>query len=277
MTHEKTTWTDARQLSIYAQSWFPESTPSATVAMVHGMGEHSDRYDEFARDLAGRGFACIAYDHPGHGQSGGKRGHAPNYDYLLDGIDRLLSEADKLGPGPVFLYGHSMGGNLVLNYALRRKPQQLRGLIVSAPWLRLAFQPPAVKLQLARLMNKLYPSYTENSDLDGHDLTRDQAIATAYNADPLVHGQISTRFFTSVVAAGRYALDNAAALHLPTLLMHGTDDRATSYEASAEFAERAPDSLLDFRTYDNWFHELHNEPERADLYESVAAWIGEKL
>ena len=125
----------------YAAEWEPadEGRPRGVIALVHGMGEHVGRYRHVAEMFTEAGYAVIGFDQVGHGRTEGKRGHTKSYPALLDGIDAMLAEAKKRFPGaPIFLYGHSMGGNVTLNYVLRRKPG-IVGAIVTGPWLRLAF------------------------------------------------------------------------------------------------------------------------------------------
>ncbi|GAG77006.1 unnamed protein product [marine sediment metagenome] len=133
-------------LSLFAQSWQPESQPQAVICLIHGMGEHSGRYAHVADRLTKAGYTIFTFDLRGHGKSEGPRGHTPSYEALMQDISSLLEVANKQFPQlSSFLYGHSLGGNLVLNYILRHQPQ-LEGVIVSDPWLRLAFEPPRFKL-----------------------------------------------------------------------------------------------------------------------------------
>lgn len=120
-------WQAKDGLYLHARRWEPDSGLKGVVCLVHGFGEHTGRYLHVAGHLAGAGYALVAFDQRGHGKSGGQRGHAPSYEVMMDDMDLLLDGAHRLYPGlPLFLYGHSMGGNLVLNYALRRKPQLMR-------------------------------------------------------------------------------------------------------------------------------------------------------
>ncbi len=275
MKHNEFSWKNKRNEAIFAQSWEIE-TPKANLVIVHGMGEHSTRYAHFASFFVENGFSCYTFDHVGHGKSEGKRGHTESLDELLDGIKTIIDKAEKENPEiPTFLLGHSMGGNLVLNYAMRRE-HNLQSLIVSAPWLRLAFQPPAIKLSLAGFMNKIYPKFTEKSNVKGKQVTRDETLATEYDNDQLNHGEITTRFFYSIHNAAKWVLDNPEKLSVRTLLFHGTGDQLTDYSASKELAEKVGDNLT-FKTYDGWYHELHNEIDRAEHYQFVLDWINESL
>ncbi len=140
-------------LQLFGQSWQPEDQPRAVICLVHGMGEHSGRYGHVADRLTQACYSVFAFDLRGHGKSPGPRGHTPSYEALLNDVNFFLNEVDKNFPElPLFLYGHSLGGNLVLNYVISRQPK-LKGVIVTGPWLRLAFEPPRFKIILAQITN----------------------------------------------------------------------------------------------------------------------------
>ena len=148
MLHSEFTWQAEDGLQLFAQDWRPESEPHAVVCLVHGIGEHSGRYEHLATFLNQAGYALSAFDLRGHGKSQGQRGHAKTYGVLLDDISRFLAENVKRFPNlSFFLYGHSFGGALVLNYVLRCHPQ-ITGVIATGASLRTAFKPPAWKLIL---------------------------------------------------------------------------------------------------------------------------------
>ena len=272
MKSQTFTWQNADGLQIFAQCWPAAITPLATVSLVHGYGEHCGRYKHVADKLTQAGFNVISFDHQGHGQSSGWRGHITTYDALLDDISRLLIEAQQRFPQtPQFLYGHSMGGNLVLNYALRRRPQ-LAGVVVTSPWLRLAKFPSAMTIRLGRLVSRVWPSFTSSSGLDNSALSRDPTVVQAYGSDLLNHNRISPRLFTQINGAGQWALDNASQFSLPLLLMHGTADRITSYEASHQFAGGISTGCT-LKLWDNFYHEIHNEPEQDEVITFVVEWL----
>lgn len=269
-------WKSRDGLKMYARRWTPESPSKAIFCLLHGHGEHINRYNHVGEAFTRAGYILQGYDLRGHGQSGGPRGHTPSYDHLLNDIDDFLAEVRKQNPGlPVFLYGHSMGGNQVANYTLRF-PEELSGVILSSPWLRLAFASTALRLALAKLMNVLIPSYFQHSGLDAATISRDPAVMNAYITDPLVHDHITARLFSVIHANGLAAIELADTLKIPVLLMHGSADRLTSMQASQEFAAKAG-SLVTLRIWDGFYHELHNEPEKADVLRVMTDWADKQL
>ncbi len=265
-------WKSCDDLDLYARAWEPNGVPKASIMLVHGLGEHILRYDHVAAALTEAGYAMLGFDLCGHGKSGGPRGHITSYDALMDDIASFFIQVDERYPGlPKFLYGHSLGGNLVLNYALRRKPD-LRGVIATGPWLRLAFTPPASQVTLGRLMNGIAPGFTQHSKLNTNGLSHDQAVVSAYDTDPLVHDKISARLFVEMYETGNWALEHAAEFPLPLLLMHGSADPITSAKASQEFAEKAGDKVT-LKIWDGLYHEIHNEPEKAEVFKVMLDWL----
>ena len=265
-------WQSKDGLRFFGQSWEPEGAPAAVVCLVHGIGEHGGRYAHVAHYLTCAGFALLTFDHRGHGRSDGRRGYIPSYDALLDDVDALLAQAAQRWPGrPRFLYGHSLGGGLVLNYALRRRPQ-IAGVVATSPWLRLASPPPAWKDRLAGLLDRVWPSYSEANGLDTGALARGPAVAQAYLRDPLVHNRTSARLYVSFRDAGAWALAHAAEFPVPLLLMHGTSDRITSSQATAEFASKVP-GACDLKLWEGFYHELHNEPEQLEALAAIVVWL----
>jgi acylglycerol lipase len=274
MNHFEWTWYAADGTRLYAQSWQPEGEVAGVMCLVHGLGEHSSRYAHVAAALGQAGYVTLTFDHRGHGKSQGPRGDAATYEVLMDDIKRLLAEAAERFPlRPRFLYGHSMGGNLVLNYALRRRPQ-LNGVIATGPWLHTAFDPPAWRVRVARVLYTIVPALSQPAGLDTTAVSRDAAVVRAYQDDPLNHDRISLRMYFSGAEAGLWALERAAEFPLPLLLMHGGADRLTSADASSQFATNIK-SRCTFKLWDGLYHEIHNEPEQGDVFAFTTAWLKE--
>ncbi len=268
-------WTASDNLVIKGFEW-PKARAKAVLCLVHGMGEHVNRYDELAQYFNKKDIAVIGFDHRGHGQSDGPRGHVRDYDVLLESVDTLLDEADKRYPDvPKIVYGHSMGGNVACNHALRNKGR-VNAYVLSAPWLKLAFDPPAVKLFVGKIMRKLYPRFVEKTKLDATLLSHIPERVKKYQDDPLVHDSASTSFFFSCKEAAEWALENANKLRTPMLIMHGADDKVTSVEGSKEFAQAAKEWVT-FKRWDGLYHEIHNEEERFEVFDFSYEWLQQSI
>lgn len=259
---------------MYACEWLPESRSSERgfIGIVHGMGEHVGRYEHVAEALTAEGYVVWGFDQYGHGRTPGRRGHVPRYESLLEGPDRLIREARARYPDvPIFLLGHSMGGNVTINYLLRRRPD-IAGAIITGPWLKLAFDPPRAQVAIGRVLERIYPQYNNHRPLAAEKLTSDPEMIRRIAEDKLGHGHITAKFFFGVRRAGLWALQHADRLEVPMLLMHGGDDKVTSIAASRLFAERAG-SLCTFLEWPGYRHELHNESGRSAVFKTIFEWL----
>lgn len=248
------------------------------LVIMHGLGEHINRYAHVFDFFNQNGYHVLGCDFLGHGKSSGKKGHIPGgIDTMMDIIHAMVSKAEAQYPGlPVFLFGHSMGGCGVINYLMRKSPK-IKGVIASAPALRLAFEPPKFLVMLGRLTLKLMPSFTQPNNLDRSALSRDPKVVEAYSNDPLVHGVVSSELGLGLLDAGRWATQNIAATDLssPLLVYHGTADRLTSAEGTKEFAAKAK-SGVDLKLWDGFYHESHNEPEQGEVLKFILDWMNKK-
>lgn len=269
-------WTTKDGLNIYAKDW-SIAKPKAVICLVHGMGEHVNRYNHVASFFNKNGYAVIGYDRRGHGQSDGKRGHTPSYAKYMDEIAQLLVEAEERYPDlPTFLYGHSMGGNLALKYTIDRHPS-LNGLVVTGSWIKLAFQPSPILVGISKVAKLIAPSFTQSNDLDPSTVSSDPVVVKAYVDDPLVHNQVSFMTGASMLAAAA-ALDTyKGEMKVPTLIMHGSADKVTDYKASEQFAKRVTGKEVTFKGWDGFYHEIHNEKEQGQVFKYTLDWFNKHL
>lgn len=249
----------------------PGENAKAVIILIHGLGEHIQRYIYWADLFKKEGISFAGVDLPGHGRSEGKRGYIKSYTQIGEMIDILLKSCNKTFPGiPIYLYGHSLGGGIVLDYVLRRNPK-IKGAIVTSPWLLLAFEPPRIKLLLVSLMKHLIPRLTQPAGLNISHLSHDENVVEKYRIDPLVHGKISISLFDGAIGAAKYSLSHASELKVKTLLLHGSDDMITSPEGSRDFAGKT--GMVELKIWDGGYHELHNEPFKEDVFKYIINWI----
>jgi len=265
-------WKTADDLEIYGKYWSPDGGVRGLVALVHGMGEHINRYKRFAEDLVKSGYAVIGFDQRGHGKSKGQRGHTPSYEHLMLSIDDLLYKAEEYFPETkIFLMGHSLGGNLVLNYCLDRNPK-VAGVIISSPLLKLAFDPPAWKLTLGNFVKNIFPSLPQSTALDAGAISQLAEEVKLYENDKLVHDKITPAMYFGTIEKAEYALQHASEFSLPLLIYHGKADQLTSPEGSKEFASKVKGDVT-LKLFEGGYHETHHDKNKDALMRLLIDWL----
>jgi alpha-beta hydrolase superfamily lysophospholipase len=258
-------------VSLFAQAWAPNGFPKAAVCLVHGLGDHSGLYRNLCDALLRGGYAVSTFDLRGHDRSDGRRGDL-RFDDAMGDIELVLDETRRrFGLIPRFLYGHSLGGLLVLHFALQRRPP-LAGVVAVGPPLRTALREHRARMLAVHTLGSLLPSATLTSGLDATQISRDPNVVAAYQTDPLVHSRASLGLARDVIATSDRILADAHGFPLPLLLMHGGADPLTYPSGSRLFAERiAGDCTL--KVYDGLYHEIHNEPERQQVFADLLSWL----
>jgi acylglycerol lipase len=263
-------------LELFAQGWEPSHRVRAVICLLHGLGDHSGRFAHLARFLLPSGYALMSFDLRGHGKSDGIRGHFSSIEQVMQDIDELIIAARERYVGiPVFLYGHSLGGILALNYVLRRKPD-LAGVVITSPGLRTALEQQKAKIVLARLLVLFAPALTLPNGLDVRALSRDGKVVEDYVQDPLVHDRASLAFANTMLGAIKWTYAHADEFQLPLLIMHGTGDRLAFYQGSQEFVRHVREDCT-FKLWDGLYHEIHNEPEKGDVFAYLLQWLNSHL
>lgn len=253
--------------------WDPSGPARGTVLIVHGLGEHSGRYAHVADFLTTRGLRVIAYDLRGHGQSEGRRGAITHADDHLRDLTTVIDavRSSHLTPDTcLLLLGHSMGGAFAAQFAARAI-RPIDGLILSSP----ALDPGLTTFQRIQLAigRALTPGLALSNQLAVDKLSHDPAVVADYLADPLVHDRVTPRLAQAIVDAGAEAIDRAPHWSVPTLLLWAGDDRNVAPAGSARFAARAPQAVVTATVFPAWFHEIFNEPDRAQVFAALDAWL----
>ena len=262
---------------LYRQSWLPDDTPCATVLLVHGLGEHSGRYEHVAKHLTDRGFAVHTLDHYGHGKSQGQPGYVERFSVYLDGMAALLGEVQAERPdGPLFLIGHSMGGLIAAAFLLSHQ-DAFQACVLSGPLIKTDAAPPAIVLALNRLLSALVPTLPM-IQLDASTVSRDPAVVEAYARDPLVfHGKQSSRLIAEMTTAMDDTLERAQDIHIPMLFMHGEQDKLTSPAGSVALHDSVRSADKTLKLYPGLYHEIFNEPEQEQVLGDMSTWLEAQL
>lgn len=272
---ETLTSTDGTQL--YARFHRADNS-RAFLAFSHGLGEHIGRYQGFAERLSQDGISLFMADLHGHGRTGGRRGHFSNWEEtLLDDLKTMLGRTIFLAEGkPVFFGGHSFGG---LNAArlFVENPDGVMGGIIMSPAIRQTFTPPGFLLDAVKLVARIFPGLRLPNFLDRDGLSRDEKVVREYRADPLVHGLISVRALSEMLRMQAYVMEKAGEVKLPSLVIHGTEDRVTNPDATRDFFEKIEWHDKTLRLYEGFYHETHNDLDNEMVYLDLVHWIDSHL
>jgi alpha-beta hydrolase superfamily lysophospholipase len=257
--------------------------PCALLILIHGLAEHSGRYEHLVKFYNKNNFAIVSMDLRGHGNSAGPHVFIATSEAIFQDMDLLIKEAKKRYPMcPAILYGHSMGGSLVLSYTLCRFPNKTdkcpyQAVIATSPWIRLTrlLQPPRPVLSFIRVVCRIRPSLNVPLRFDPHTITRDEDIIASYGEDGNIR-RSATLSLARTIGGIAMKLDRSKSpFHISVLIEHGDADAITSHNASSRFCERRDN--VDFKSWPNCYHELHSEPEREEIFHYTLDWIREKL
>jgi alpha-beta hydrolase superfamily lysophospholipase len=262
---------------IFWRSWTPDDRAArAVIVLVHGLGEHSGRYDHVVARLVGEGYAVHTADHRGHGRSDGPRAFIEDMDNVVADVDTLVDRAVAAQPGvAVFMLGHSMGGLIALRYALAHQ-ERLAGLILSAALAQLDAVPKPLEL-VGRALSVIAPRAPLIA-IDSALVSRDASVVEAYRSDPLVHhGKVPARTAVQLAdTVGRFP-DTVGAITVPTLILYGTADGLCPPAGSVMLGERIGAADKTVTAYEGLFHEILNEPERETVLEDIVGWLGARV
>ena len=246
--------------------------PWASVLLVHGLGEHSGRYERVGDQLTAAGLEVSAYDHRGMGGSGGRPGDVEGWSRYHDDLAERLAEVRAVAAGrPVVVYAHSLGGLIAAGYLLTDRPKPDLA-VFSAPGLDSTL--PGWKKCLVRVLAPVAPTFEIANGVKGETISRDPSVAAKTVNDPLCVKVSTARFGAAAFAEQARVRDGAGrGFGIPALVLHGEDDGLVPV-AATEVLVTAP--LVERRTYPGLRHELHNEPEGPSIVDEVIAWLREE-
>ncbi|HEX8384657.1 MAG TPA: alpha/beta hydrolase [Rubricoccaceae bacterium] len=272
MHHSTGTLTAADGTALFTRRWTPDRGASGSVVLVHGVHEHSGRHAYAAAALMAHGLDVFAYDHRGHGHSGGPRADVQDFGDFVADLDLVLSEVRREGDRPVVLMGHSMGGLVAASYVVEHGAAGLAGLVLSSPALH-TFPVPRLLERAAPHVARWMP-LRPITKLDLSRLSHDPAVERAYREDELntVSG-LRARLAYQILLASKRVQAHPEAFTLPLYLLHGTADRITPPGGSEWLAAHAPSPDVTLRLYDGLYHELMKEPERDEVLADLVGWI----
>jgi alpha-beta hydrolase superfamily lysophospholipase len=259
--------------SLLMRHW-PATTgaPWASVLIVHGLAEHSGRYEHVGAQFAGAGIDTHAFDQRGFGGSGGKRAWIERWSQIHDDLEERLVAIRAIAPArPLVLYGHSLGGLIALGYVLdaRALPDLL---VLSAPAIEANL--PLLPRLAVGVLQRVAPNTMLKNPFDGEVLSRDPDVGRKYVDDPLNQHRTTARFAHAALGEQRRVSAALDRLSIRTLVVHGGKDTLIP-TASSEVCEGLPGVAR--KVYPELRHEVHNEPEGPAVVDEIVAWIRERV
>ena len=278
MTDTQREWTIDRpgESRLHVRTW-EDPAARAVVCVAHGLGDHAGRFERVGRALSARGIAVHSLDLPGHGKSGGPRGHIRGWSEFYGALAALIERVCPEGNArPLGLIGHSMGALVALDWALAH-PSRTRALVLSAPPFELAMKPIIFKVWLARIAEQVVPALTQANQIPPSLLSHDPEVIRAHRRDPLVHHRVSARLYLEYVRNRRRLYGSAGKLAVPTLVIQGGADPVASAPAAERWAGSAAPGRTTLRLYPGLYHEVLNEYEGPAILAELAAWMEARL
>ncbi len=269
-------FTLSNQQSVFLRSWHVRN-PQGILILVHGLGEHSGRYNAFAEFLTKHGFSAYAYDQRGHGKTPGPRVFIDRFEDFVEDLSLFIKEVKKTEKKQkLFLLGHSFGGQVTINY-LAHHVRQVHGAILSSPNIQLALELPWIKKTLGQWFSLLFPKLTIPGDISSQYLSHDPEEVLKYDQDPLVQKKITLRLGAQLLANLEKVPFLAKRIKTPCLIFHGDADRITSCAASEDFFSNLASSDKEIKIYPGLFHETLNELGKEKVFQDVVQWLKKKV
>ena len=271
------TFCGAHGLSLFYRAWYPSGTVKAVVALVHGFGEHCDRYSTVTDALTQVGYAVFGFDNQGHGRSEGQRGHIDRWQDYRDNVCAFVAQVRHHEPKlPLFVLGHSLGGLIVLDFALF-SPDGIEGIVVSGPPIRPVGIAKPYLVAIARALSGIWPRFAMDVGSGPEVLSRDPAVISQILNDPLKHSMATVRWGTECLVAIAAVRQTIEKLQVPILLLHGSADKVNDVKGSEEIFERITITDKTLNIYPGSYHEPHNDLDRNQVMEDVVQWLNHHL
>lgn len=278
MKHLETRFQTSDNLSLYGQSWMPDTQAKAVIILIHGSLEHSGRYSHIADYFVQHGYTVYAYDLRGHGRSEGERAFIGSFNLLLLDLESFIAfvrqkEINK----PIFLLGHSAGGSIIILSAINNNLPDIKGAILSAPVLKLNTGLPFMTAFFSSFMGYFLPRMKLNK-LNAKLLSQDPEVISSYLKDPLVYKEgLFAGVLSEFIRTINKIQAQMEAVTIPLLILHGTKDYFADIKGSKQLYDRSCSKDKTLNLYENFYHELFNEPGKEKVFRNITSWLDKRV
>lgn len=276
MNHQEGTFKGVGNLTLFYQTWQPQSLAKANLIIIHGLGSHSNTFHSVVTHLVERGYAVYSFDLRGHGRSEGKRGHINRWSEFREDLRGFLHLVTTESPNRLcFLYGHSLGATIALDYAIRL-PHALNGVILSAlPIGKVGLSP--FKFWIGRILSSVWPSFALNTGIDLSAGSRDPVVVAAHTQDPWRHNRGRARMSTEFFDTLAWLQAHASELKVPVLMLHGSADRTIPIAPSRAYFQKITFQDKQYIEYPGAYHDLHQDLNYLQVLVDVEHWLEQRI
>jgi alpha-beta hydrolase superfamily lysophospholipase len=262
-----------RDLNIYYKGWLPDGEVKAVLLIVHGVGEYCERYTNVVNHFVPLGYAVYGLDHIGHGKSGGEREMIDRFEDFIEPVMTYSRMVKGWHPEkPVFIYGHSLGG-LITSFLLLDHQADFKGAIISAPAVKVPDNISPMVITIGKVLSAIAPK-AGLIGLDTSYLSHDKTVVDTYNTDPLVfHGKMPARLSAEMLRAMARVTAEAAKISLPVFILQGGGDKIVDPAGAPMLYEKVSSKDKTLKVYEGLYHEVHNEPERENMFKDLEGWL----
>ncbi len=273
MDHIEGTFKSVRDNKIYYQAWLPDGDVKAVLFLVHGLGEHSGRYSNLLNHFLPLGYAVYGLDHLGHGKSDGDREIVKSFSDYTDTLKLYFELVKGWQPDkPIFIYGHSMGGLITCDYLLNHQGN-FKGAIISAPAIKVSDTVSSVAITMGKILSVIAPK-TGVLGLDISGISRNPEVVSAYENDPLVfQGKTPARLAAELLKTMIRVTEEVKKITLPFIVVQGSGDAIVDPGGAQLLYDNAGSEDKTLKIYEGAYHEVHNEPEKATMFNDVETWL----
>jgi len=273
MKHKESQFSGCNGNRLYYQYWLPAGQQKAVLIIVHGLAEHSGRYQNIAKYFVTRDYAVYTFDYRGHGKSAGKKGYVERFSCYLDDLKSFLELVIRShSDNPIFIIGHSIGATIAATFALDHQ-DEFDGLLLSGTTIKPGASLSPLKIVMANILSVLIPRMGIER-IDASTISRDQVVVDSYVSDPLVfRGRISAHLGAELIRAMNNLTSHMVKIKVPVLIMHGTEDRLSNPESSRMLYQRVNSKDKTLKFYKNFYHEIFNEPEHEKVFKDIEEWL----